>query len=145
MHKFIGKSDVKHIMKSQVKTITSVLKALTDITTNIPARPIRLTEILTKMSVSSFKIAVILYRLNVWPFVLKITCNQKNIFLLQFFLENWNYFLSKLVFSSMKRLSWSWSYGSWIYNYPCNQCLSPLKLLVHTSLFARCTWHTIIL
>jgi hypothetical protein len=23
--------------------------------------------------------------------------------------------------------SWSWSYGSWIYNYPCNQCLSPLK------------------
>jgi len=23
-------------------------------------------------------------------------------------------------------LSWMWSYGSWIYNYPCNQCLSPL-------------------
>jgi hypothetical protein len=22
--------------------------------------------------------------------------------------------------------SWSWSYGSWIYNYICNQCLSPL-------------------
>ena len=21
-----------------------------------------------------------------------------------------------------------WSYGSWIYNYLCNQCLSPLKL-----------------
>jgi len=20
----------------------------------------------------------------------------------------------------------SWSYGSWIYNYLCNQCLSPL-------------------
>jgi len=20
--------------------------------------------------------------------------------------------------------SWSWSYGSWIYNYLCNQCLS---------------------
>ena len=27
-------------------------------------------------------------------------------------------------------LSWSWSYGSWIYNFPCNQCLSPLTLLV---------------
>jgi hypothetical protein len=27
----------------------------------------------------------------------------------------------------------SWSYGSWIYNYMCNQCLSaPLKLLVWT-------------
>jgi len=23
-------------------------------------------------------------------------------------------------------LSWSWSYGSWIYNYICNQCLSLL-------------------
>ena len=23
---------------------------------------------------------------------------------------------------------WSWSYGSWIYNYLCNQCLSPLTL-----------------
>jgi hypothetical protein len=23
---------------------------------------------------------------------------------------------------------WSWLYGSWIYNYLCNQCLSPLKL-----------------
>ena len=23
-------------------------------------------------------------------------------------------------------LTWSWSYGSWIYNYLCNQCLSPL-------------------
>jgi hypothetical protein len=27
----------------------------------------------------------------------------------------------------------SWSYGSWIYNYLCNQCLSPLKLCIRTS------------
>ena len=27
-------------------------------------------------------------------------------------------------------MSWSWLYGSWIYNYPCNQCLSPLRLWV---------------
>ena len=26
--------------------------------------------------------------------------------------------------------SWSWSYGSWIYNNMCNQCLSPIKLWV---------------
>jgi hypothetical protein len=26
--------------------------------------------------------------------------------------------------------SWPWSYGSWIYNYLCNQCLSPLMLWV---------------
>ena len=28
--------------------------------------------------------------------------------------------------------SWVWSYGSWIYNYLCNQCLSSLKLWVRT-------------
>ena len=28
------------------------------------------------------------------------------------------------------RASWSWSYGSWIYNHLCNQCLSPLTLWV---------------
>ena len=33
----------------------------------------------------------------------------------------------------------SWSYGSWIYNYLCNQCLSPLMLLVRISNRARCT------
>jgi hypothetical protein len=31
-------------------------------------------------------------------------------------------------------LSWSWSYGSWIYNYLCNQCLSPLTLWVRIQL-----------
>jgi hypothetical protein len=37
------------------------------------------------------------------------------------------------------RLSWSWSYGSWIYNYLCNQCLSPLRLWVRILLMAMCT------
>jgi hypothetical protein len=27
-------------------------------------------------------------------------------------------------------MTWLWSYGSWIYNYLCNQCLSSLKLWV---------------
>jgi hypothetical protein len=31
----------------------------------------------------------------------------------------------------------SWSYGSWIYNYLCNQCLSPLTLWVRVPLMAR--------
>jgi uncharacterized protein (DUF2062 family) len=34
---------------------------------------------------------------------------------------------------------WSWLYGSWIYNYLHNQCLSPLKLWVRTLFMARCT------
>jgi len=35
--------------------------------------------------------------------------------------------------------SWPWSYGSWIYNYLCSQCLSPLMLWVWISIRARCT------
>ena len=35
--------------------------------------------------------------------------------------------------------SWSWSYGSWIYNYLCNQFLSPQTLWVRILLMARCT------
>jgi len=32
------------------------------------------------------------------------------------------------------KMSWSWSYGSWNYNYLCNQCLSPLTVWVRTPL-----------
>ena len=34
--------------------------------------------------------------------------------------------------------SWRWSYSGWIYNYLCNQCLSPLMLWVRISIRARC-------
>jgi len=34
---------------------------------------------------------------------------------------------------------WPWSYGSWIYYYLCNQCLSPLMLWVRISIRVRCT------
>ena len=64
MRKFIDQSDVKHIMMSPIKTTMSVLKASTDIITNIPSRPIGLAEILAIMSVSTFKIVVILYLLD---------------------------------------------------------------------------------
>ena len=33
-----------------------------------------------------------------------------------------------------------WSYGSWIYNYLCNQCLSPLKLWVWSLCNIVCQW-----
>jgi hypothetical protein len=55
--------------------------------------------------------------------------------------------LNNLVFACKKTFnktpggpSWSWSYSSWIYNYLCNQWLSPLKLWVQTPFMARCTW-----
>jgi len=38
---------------------------------------------------------------------------------------------------------WLWSYGSWIYDYLCNQCLSLLKLWVRILLMARCTRYNI--
>jgi hypothetical protein len=40
-----------------------------------------------------------------------------------------------LIFTcKLEEPSWSWSYGSWIYNYICNQCLSPLMLWVRIPL-----------
>ena len=35
--------------------------------------------------------------------------------------------------------SWALSYGRWIYNYLCMQCISPLKLWVRISVMAKCT------
>jgi hypothetical protein len=37
----------------------------------------------------------------------------------------------------------TWSHGSWIYKYLCNQCLSPIKLWVQIPLMARCTRYNI--
>ena len=39
---------------------------------------------------------------------------------------------------------WSWSYGSWIYNYMCNQRLSQLKLWVRIPLMAKYTRYKMI-
>jgi len=39
--------------------------------------------------------------------------------------------------------TWSWSYGSWIYNYLCNQCLSLLKLWVRTPFMPMCIRYNI--
>jgi hypothetical protein len=39
--------------------------------------------------------------------------------------------------------SWSWLNGSYINNYLCNQCLSPLKLWVWTPFMVRCTRYNI--
>jgi hypothetical protein len=50
----------------------------------------------------------------------------------------WPWLMAILSFWSTLKLllgsSWSWSYGSGIYNYLCNQCLSPLTLLVRLPL-----------
>ena len=43
------------------------------------------------------------------------------------------------VFKLIPGASLTCSYGSWIYNYLCNQCISPLMLWVRISTRARCT------
>jgi hypothetical protein len=35
--------------------------------------------------------------------------------------------------NTYRGLSWPWTYGSWIYNYLCNQCRSPLMLWLRIS------------
>jgi hypothetical protein len=44
-----------------------------------------------------------------------------------------------MLFVTIEGQGLSWSYGSWIYNYLCNQCHSPLMLRVWISIRARCT------
>ena len=46
----------------------------------------------------------------------------------------WCYVISVIFYLITKIPSWSWSHGSWIYNYLCNQCLSPQTLWVRTPL-----------
>ena len=62
---------------------------------------------------------------------------KSSIFSLSFFL-NWTsrYICGILYFklNGIKSPSLSWSSGGWIYNYLCNQCLSPLTLWVRISL-----------
>ena len=43
-----------------------------------------------------------------------------------------HYFFYIVYFSN--GASWSWSYGSWIYDYLCNRCLSPLSLWIRIPL-----------
>jgi len=43
-----------------------------------------------------------------------------------------------LLQTGVRGQSWSWSYGSWIYNYLCNQFLSPITLWVWIPLIVRC-------
>jgi hypothetical protein len=47
--------------------------------------------------------------------------------------------LTPLKISNHEGPSWPWSYGGWIYNYLCNQCLSTLMLWVRLPLRAKCT------
>ena len=59
--------------------------------------------------------------------------------IIQLYTISFKFTLSYTDSNWLSRPSWPWSYGSWIYNYLCNQCLSPLMLCVRISIRARCT------
>ena len=70
-------------------------------------------------------------------------------FFVRFYKSMVEYFRPSLIFWNVhmiyiyKGSSWSWSYGSWIYNYLCNQCLSPLNVMSSNPTHAWCTHYTI--
>jgi hypothetical protein len=60
--------------------------------------------------------------------------------------RRWSTNKHKLVINGYRKAmgqSWSWSYGSLIYNYLCNQFLSLLTLWVQIPPMARCSWYNI--
>ena len=59
------------------------------------------------------------------------------------FISNWIYYYCHTFHKISFVQGQSWSYGSWIDNNLCNQCLSPLKLWDWTLFMARCTWYNI--
>ena len=51
--------------------------------------------------------------------------------------------LVTILFNLIEGPSWPWSYGSWIYNHLCNQCVSPLNMWIRTPFMARFTRYKI--
>jgi hypothetical protein len=49
---------------------------------------------------------------------------------IKYIMHKVQHFVINLLTQLYEGPSWSWSYGCWIYNYLCNQCLSPLTLWV---------------
>jgi hypothetical protein len=82
------------------------------------------------------------------PFVAFVLCSSK---CLIFSTTNYFVFIKDCLIhgtifltNTLKGLSWPWSHDSWIYNYLCNQCLSPLMLLVLESRSGRGVQHYVI-
>jgi hypothetical protein len=66
---------------------------------------------------------LMLYRVHLVMLFIYIFCLRKPSCML---------YLYTMFCLQMSSTAWPWSYGSWIYNYLCYQCLSPLKLWVRT-------------
>jgi hypothetical protein len=78
--------------------------------------------------VEKFKTDVIIWLKSHWPIMFSIRTSL---------------LIVTISLCEIRGQSWPWSYGSWIYNYLCNQCLSPLMLWVRISIRERCTLYVI--
>ena len=80
-------------------------------------------------------------KLNKNPLEIRMLCelNGLIIFTLNIFIDVIMMINRREQYNRLLWQSWPWSYGSWIYNYLCNQCLSPLMLWVRISIRTRCT------
>ena len=65
-----------------------------------------------------------------WNGAFPIPSNYPRIFFLSQTIVIWFICFILSVIYNVKGPLWSWAYGSWIYNYLCIECLSPLKLWV---------------
>ena len=98
-------------------------------------------ETTTDLSQVTDKLYHIMLYTSPWSRFEILIWKRKLSYLKVFKLENWTAFNSPaskvwsmyvifhilLFFSSpYKGLSWLWSYGSWIYDYLCSQCISPM-------------------
>jgi hypothetical protein len=50
------------------------------------------------------------------------------------------YHMDKFWYADREGPLWSWSYGSWIYNLLCNQCLSPLSFVSSNPAHGEVYW-----
>ena len=97
---------------SKKNTLHDVMKFVTDL------------KYLTKLTYSiQWYYCIVYFLLVIFVLVIVNLENKKNI--------QW----SRLLYIYQNpRPAWSWSYGCWIYNCLCNQCISPLTLWVRIPL-----------
>jgi hypothetical protein len=129
-------SITKHVHHDEYR-ITADVNVETDIITSFITSPIGWAVILL-MYIETFRNDFGLWCLTPLSTIFQLYSGG------QFYLWRKSEYLEKTtdksqVTDKLYNIIWSWSYGSWIYNYQYNQCLSPLKLWIRTPLMARCT------
>ena len=111
-------------------------------------------SIYSKVTDSSYLIPFINYEKITYFYLILYLFNENNIqpgatiFILTFISKickiNWNQNIRLMSgFLTPAGLSWSWSNGSRVHKYLCNQFISQITPWVRMPLMAKCTWYNI--